>query len=493
MKSIFTKAKTKILALLTALLMLPCVFMFSACSLGKGSGDPKPQNQDTALMQALEGLDNYTANIDASYTIAQRIFEDNQGSATQSMSQNFNDIQLKVAGSDYALTNVAGMEAYVKDGVAIIKNADNEWTINSYPFVGALSELANIVGAEGLVQALIDLAPYMGQDCYSVVKTDNGKDYVFNIDLTNLYHEITDLIKNYGNQSMNVFINKFVEIVTDKEFDVVKFINSIKHNITKDTTIEDLFVLFEEKTGFDLLPVAKVAFDFYKGTLTTEENQFTSMTTEQLLDLKLFDLLGVNKITFNLEIDKFIVTALMNSNFINDVIYENEYFDVLEFILFNNINNIAFDVTMSLDKNNNLTNVKVDAVGNIDTLYDEYNEDYDEYVNYSANASLNMTFSNVGETTITVPSYQANYADIYLVVDAEEFVNNNYKIVLNEKIKLGSFEDYYGDVVYTKNNRTLTFSEELAEQILMDDCEYYIHEYDEDNYEWMYDICIQFI
>jgi len=262
----FTEFKNKFLVLLLAIVLLPCVFIFSACSKDNDppkAGDPATINANT-LQTQLNKLSSYTSNLSYEYTATKQNFENGVGGVAQSVSDSQTaPATIKVNNQDALITEI-GEEfvdyTYLIDGIMydIHDDIDDEDDYSGFSASDASTSLAGN-GAYGVLMELDTILSMLissaqGTENYSLVYGQNS-DKIMTITgaTANELNAVVDFFLANKDVNLATMINNLVEGLTGEEFDVVSVINAIKGMITADLTFADLIQSISLAANVDLM------------------------------------------------------------------------------------------------------------------------------------------------------------------------------------------------------------------------------------------------
>ena len=497
----FTEFKNKFLVLLLAIVLLPCVFIFSACSKDNDppkAGDPATINANT-LQTQLNKLSSYTSNLSYEYTATMQDFENGVGGVAQSVSDSQTaPATVKVNGED--MVSIGSYEEstyyqYIIDGIMydIHDDIDDEYDYAEFSASDASTSLAGN-GAYGVLMELDTILSMLissaqGTENYSLVYGENS-DKIMTITgaTANELNAVVDFFLANKDVNLATMINNLVEGLTGEEFDVVSVINAIKGMITADLTFADLIqsislaanvdlmsMLPELETTINTFLTMPVEYDINESI--AEERNYGNVwagTVEGLppidLDTMIYanvlDVIGLEKADFDATVSEIITTYLTNeyvtlSALIQSQMENPEDFAMIEGMLQAlNVERSNFIVTIEFNKNDAIKAIEVAFDGQIKLAMDEQN-----YSLYTIDASARMNLTNVGNTTIALPSNTTfDGGDLELRISYEDLVENNFTVINNNYSFLESFvyTETIGGVEtnaisYNKNTKTFTF------------------------------------
>ena len=493
MSKIMTTFKSKLLVLLLAIIMLPCVFVLSAC--GKDNpkaGDPAKINAST-LQSQLSKLNSYKANVLYDYELSKHKYEN--GIEVLKQSKNYseiNPITIKVNGNDYMTSCNYGdfiYDEYVIDGVKY--NIDDGYD-DVYDYASVDSNLDSTSKSIGFVSELDTMLPIfigIAQETgnYSLVYGENQtKIMTLSCEIDN---EINALIKFFVDNKDLTF-ETILNNLAGTDFDIVETIKSLINGVNDNSTFGDIINALSLNYDIDLvsfLPLfqsvvdsfanmssnikfdEETALEWNDGVLMSGcSNYLKTIDLESMLTENIFETLGmdknelIEKIELYLTSEDYTIDSLIREYILNteeETLSLEEYESFVAVLEVLNIQKSNVEIKIEFNKKDEIKAIVVDFDGEVKMVEDEENFEL-----YSLQYNVIMDLSNVGKTTIVLPNVSFYIIDLQFIINYDELISNDAKVIVDDHDLLDSFtfagiinDDEEVILSYDKDTKTFTF------------------------------------
>lgn len=494
--------------------MIPCVFVFSAC--GKNPKDPQdPETppvtpppatlEETLLNNAFNTLDNFTANVNASYEAKITQFENAQRGESVAMSDDIAGATLKIADNNFSFK--MGNETYALIDGATYSIDTSEGKYVSY-FESTMADQTLDLGA--IIESIVGVID--GYETYDYVFDEDDKTLTFKVDFVQIVNNILEVVVENKDATLATLINEMVEKFTGSEFDVMAVVDEFEEFVTADPTLADVIDYV-----FDELGLQDDVKEYFVNNLRTSLDQQLMMSGgsfDALLEVTFQELLAMLEVEGNVfdVVDLYLNNPELTLNsLLAEVLQDVEEIDIDGLWTALSVaegQKLEIAFVFEFDANNAVKSLDFDFQALM-----QVGEDDSNCYKLSCKAGFDATFSNVGTTTITLPTSNADVYDIGLVlkVDYEELVANGYKINVADRAILADmntsdwdedswyvdtiygYSENIGFVTYNSTTKELVLNSAALEEILTEnEGTPFIEAYNQTSDDWIY-ITILFV
>lgn len=498
--------KNKFLSILLAMcLLLPAGLYLTAC--GKDDDDdkePAPPTNLEILNKALDDLDDILDN--ATLTITP------EAKVTVALLK-------KYGGEDYAISykladgreEISLPEVYEGGGKLYMDEYGNSYNKGNEQFSpieatatkgyedleGGLIDISEL---EETIEDISDKAHFYQSNPIKIVTEDSKKHISLDLDLGTRINN--SLLVNYRTnhaKPLAVFINTLLSDLSQKDIDIVEIVDNFAITVTDNTTLLDFvdyLALEMGTTTTDLVDDINEYIKLYNYTTGLSSDTVYTQIAEDNGD----ELTAAKRETLQLldvsELDEYPILASLNETgyfteevtgvslsrlFASMVEDEETAFTIddiaegsedltayLQYLESTTINMLGINTKIYLDTNGKPERVLFSAVGNGTAYYEEQ----DGYIPVDLNATCDIVISNVGTTSVTLPtSSTIDKYYIQIALPESTFNLDTYTTTLNAAILPNSFSIVLDDVTYAsfnKNTKQLVVNLKLIRELIDD-------------------------
>lgn len=448
--------KNKLLCLLLVMcLMFPAALFLTACGPKEDEEDETP-----APPTALEILNTANTNLgtileDATVSIVPTaqitagvmkiyggedctiVFKKDEGKTAINIPGELaeNDVELMIDGKGNYYGLVDGNE---------------DWSVNVTEGDSVYKYIEDLTELDILVDKISDIAHFYQATPLKLETKDNSRYLSLDLDLGSRVNNA--LILNYKNnhdKPISYFINTLLSDLSQKDINIVELVDDFAIGMNEDTTALEFVEFFAEALGVDVDIVVDLlnAYINYgnhmtgmeldtdlmnEGDSTSDDRLYTGYY-ENVAPLDVTELDGIALLPLIREgLEDNSVTGADISQIFEQYVEDPDYAITLDEALAQNpdmeefvnyienttINMLGLNVKITLDENNKPTKLLFTLTGD-----GMFKEDDSTYVPMNINATLDCSFSKIGETTVSLPRTNTEYVDYHfdIVLDEEVF------------------------------------------------------------------------